>query len=802
MTEERRVLHKSLSVIGALAPYGRRHWRWFALGSLAAIAVVAGRLALPWPLRAVADRWISKGPSADGMVGLLPSSMDPVLAMGSVFFVLILALGLADFLERLCFARFSVATVRDLRTEAFSSALGARTKEDDTPTGDLVSRLVGDAARVKSGIQAFLVRVATNGLVFFGMTIILLKMQAQLGLIFAAAGLGTALVTLWAAARIFQSSLEHRDKEGELANEIQAALETQSGEATLLAIKGDSGRDETTPTRFQGIATWTTHGIFGAAVLAALWVGALAVEAGEMQGGDMVVFMMYALMMRGPIVRLARQGARTGKILGAAYRLVQLSMTAPAMNANITVAAKGTSPAQDSPLVPPLGDRVYRNHLALHDPQALASRLTHAWAQARWKRWKVPRVAAVHLRQTNYKPFERARLVAEIVFDPAHPTEGQGQQFVFISVYATAECAREHYVQSVQKPPLESCGPPVSLIEDWYAVAWLLPNEPHLDSLLFCFDQGLFTQFLADHRLIPAMPGRPLRLPQLMRYVPMHRALFRHVPKCPAEPTLYLKVFEPGKDGKAARNLAMLTEAAARGGLGFQPPRLLVYSPRLRAVAMSEVRGTRLTELLSTATPSVFSAVGRALAGLHASDLKPSDTWTAQWEIKALYRAMDGVKKALPAVTPALSLLLKQIVALQERLQFIERTPIHANLFGDQILCDSDRIGIVDWDDLAWGDPLYDVGRLIAHLIFVVHRTKTPPARLVGLIDVLLNAYVTETKRLLDAERLRWHIAVALLLRAKISALRLLTATWIEDIRWSLSEADLILNEKSQWTPK
>ena len=63
--------------------------------------------------------------------------------------------------------------------------------------------------------------------------------------------------------------------------------------------------------------------MFGLAVLAALWVGVNGVEAGRFAAGDMVVFMMYVLMMRGPIVRLARQGSQTGKVLGAGYRIIQ-----------------------------------------------------------------------------------------------------------------------------------------------------------------------------------------------------------------------------------------------------------------------------------------------------------------------------------------------------------------------------------------------------------------------------------------------------------------------------------------------
>lgn len=307
--------HRGLAVLRRLAPYAQWHRRWFVLGTVAAIAVVASRLALPWPLRAVAD--LARGAGDDNFIlSLAPLALDPVLAMGGIFFALIFALGLSDLLERLYFARFAIATVRDLRSDAIAAAVGMRTRS----SGDVVSCLIGDSAKVKSGMQSFLVHVATNGLVFAGMTLILFAMDATLGLIFTLAGLATAFITVWAASRIFQSSLSHRIREGELAEQIQDALENDAD----VEIVETSGSEEARQTKLQGIATWTSHGIFGAAVLAALWVGARAVEAGQIDIGDLVVFMMYALMMRGSVVRLARQGAKTGKIFGAGFRLFQV----------------------------------------------------------------------------------------------------------------------------------------------------------------------------------------------------------------------------------------------------------------------------------------------------------------------------------------------------------------------------------------------------------------------------------------------------------------------------------------------
>ncbi len=323
--ERTHLLRKGFAAFRGLLPFARRHSFWFVRGALAAAGVVAVRLALPWPLRGVVDQWAADGGNSIGGISrFLPPQLDFVFVMGLSFLVLIFLLGYLDYRERLCFARFTAGMVRDLRTDAMEAASRVSQEERTLSTGDLVTRLIGDAARIKSGLQGFLVHVATGGLVFFGVTAVLMVMDPSLGLIFAAAGIGTALVTVWGAIRIFKKSLKKRKKAGKFADRIHGVLEGGPDDADDLETDRSNGRHGASTTKIQGTATWITHGVFGVAALAALWVGSASVDKGQMKPGDMVVFMMYTLMMRGPIVRLARQGCRSGKILGSAYRLAQV----------------------------------------------------------------------------------------------------------------------------------------------------------------------------------------------------------------------------------------------------------------------------------------------------------------------------------------------------------------------------------------------------------------------------------------------------------------------------------------------
>ncbi len=328
-----------------LLPYTRRHRSWFLKGGLAALGLVAARLALPWPLRGVVDQWTVDGAMFRiGILASFPFQEHFVLVMGVSFLFLVFLIGYLDYHERLFFGRFSAGVVRDLRKDAAAFVAELAPEDRGLSSGNLSARLIGDAVRVKAGLHSFLVQVTTSGLVFLGVTGILMWMDIALGLIFAAAGVGTAIVTFWGGIRIFKKSLMKSKKEGKITDRIYALREEKTNsEAIVLDDDEDEDEDDedvltnnvakekssrshpkAAVTRIQGTVTWITHGLFGIAVLAALGVGSALVETGQIQSGDMVVFMMYTLMIHGPIVRLARQGCRSGKILGSAYRLEQI----------------------------------------------------------------------------------------------------------------------------------------------------------------------------------------------------------------------------------------------------------------------------------------------------------------------------------------------------------------------------------------------------------------------------------------------------------------------------------------------
>jgi ABC-type multidrug transport system fused ATPase/permease subunit len=307
-----------------LLPCARRHRRKLLLGVLMSLLVIAIRLSLPWLFRGMLEPLLSVSGAREGLA-LADADMGArPLLLGGSFLVLLVALGFADFLMRLKFAQFAIATVRDLRARAFQSAMQIDPRIRPSGSGDLVARLIGDTARIKEGLKGFLVHVATNGMMLAAVGLVLLWVNVALGALLAAAYALIGVVVVHGTLQVYRRALRLRKKEGRLAESIHQAWGHGAVEHSFDDINRSSGKLEATVTNLQGRATWIAHAVFGAAVLLLIWFGTRAVTSGTLPGADLLVFILYALMTRAPVVQLARQGTRTGKILACAERLEQV----------------------------------------------------------------------------------------------------------------------------------------------------------------------------------------------------------------------------------------------------------------------------------------------------------------------------------------------------------------------------------------------------------------------------------------------------------------------------------------------
>lgn len=433
---------------------------------------------------------------------------------------------------------------------------------------------------------------------------------------------------------------------------------------------------------------------------------------------------------------------------------------------------------------------MYRAVVAARDPARLREAVASAWAAFGIE----PDRLKAKLQLAHYRPRLRARMFVRVKVR-REPPKRPATQYLYLQAYPTIEAARRR-MRSVAKRPLRCIGPPVFLIEEWSSVAWALPNGPMLRTAKSLLRRPAYRRFLVEAGILDANaePARGPRPPKLIRYVPRHRAVFRQKRAVGRVATpLYIKLYAPGIDAAAARNLALAREAA---GDAFAVPPLVAHVARRRALVMGALPGRRLGDHDPSTELVAFEAAGRALAALHRSGVTTGEAWSAEREMSALRAGMDDVVSALPALRERVEALIRQLDDRAARLAFPADRIIHGNMFGDQVIVDEGSVGIVDWDDLCMGDPLYDVGRLVASTLFTGLRSGAEPRGAASL----LSGYELGGGGV-EHDRLRWHACAALLLRAKISALRQLPDTWIEDVARSVSGAESLLARRGELTP-
>ncbi len=312
-------------VLGLFWSYSRGHRGWLLRGSLASFVIVLSRLALPFPLRCVARPALAaKGGDAPVLRSLLDDGLDPLVAVGASLFVLFTVLGLADLYQRVCFARFSIGTVRQARAVAIRAIREHGAAYRNLRSGELVSRLIGDTARAKAGLKAFLIHVLTNSVLVLSVSAVLMWVNLNLAGIFLAAFLVVAALTWYSARSMYHVAHRYRDKEGILANRVAKASSGVYGDKSIARLNRKSGDSEAHLTRLEGLCSWSAHGALGLAIVAAVLVGRHEIASGKLQNADLLLFLLYAVLLRAPLAKIVSQGASTGKILACAERIVEL----------------------------------------------------------------------------------------------------------------------------------------------------------------------------------------------------------------------------------------------------------------------------------------------------------------------------------------------------------------------------------------------------------------------------------------------------------------------------------------------
>ncbi len=330
MDSEERPKGRSLRPLATLWPFIRPHTGTLAAAMAALLVAAAAMLALPVALRFLIDRGF-----ADGDVGTINRYFAWFLAAAVVFggfaalrFYLVTWLG-----ERV---------VADVRTALYDRVIRMDPLFFEvTRVGEVLSRLTTDTTLVQSISGVSLSIVLRTTLTLIGAMIMLLLTSYKLtGYILLL--IPVVIVPLIAVGRrIRRLSRTAQDRiadtsglAGETLNAIQTvqAFTLEGLQSERYAEAVDASFDAAVRrTRVRAVITALGVTLVFGAITLVLWVGSRAVVAGEMTGGELGQFLLYAAFVGSSAAALSEVWGEIQRGAGAMERLTELLEARPAI---------------------------------------------------------------------------------------------------------------------------------------------------------------------------------------------------------------------------------------------------------------------------------------------------------------------------------------------------------------------------------------------------------------------------------------------------------------------------------------
>jgi ATP-binding cassette subfamily B protein len=326
-------LKKTGSLVKLLWPHLREH-RGMLLAGIGLSGLLVGlRILQPWPLKFIIDTISGKG--HHHITWLTDDRPLAVLLLSVAYISITFGTSACNYAQRLLLSGLGNRVVHRFRNELYRHILQLPlTYHATRETGELITRVVYDTARVRQGVRALLVQIFQNLFLFLMTISVLVWINVTLAAIVALSGVLTVMMMGGRTRSIRRASAKSRKREGKLASVIAEAMLGVRELQTFRPGNETSDRFDRQNTKSlkheQKVRRLSEGLLLRVEVLLAitlamiLWVGAIGVEAGRLTPGDLVLFAAYTVAMYRPYRQFARQSAKVGRTFACADRLTTI----------------------------------------------------------------------------------------------------------------------------------------------------------------------------------------------------------------------------------------------------------------------------------------------------------------------------------------------------------------------------------------------------------------------------------------------------------------------------------------------
>ncbi len=320
--EEERAGSKRIGALAGLVPFLRPYRTMVVLAALALVLTAAVSLVMPLAVRRVVDGFNSENAEI----------LDQYFA-AALFIAALFAIGSG--LRFYIVTRLGERVVADIRKAVFDRMVGMSPAfYEKIMTGEVLSRITTDTTLILSVIGSSASWFLRNSLMFTGGLVLMLFTSAKLtGLVLLIVpAVIVPIIVLGRRVRVL--SKENQDWiAASSGNASEALLSVQTVQAFTHEVESRSVFDDVTEKSFvaarkriatRAVMTVIVIFLVFAGVVGVLWIGANDVRGEVMTPGELVQFVIYAIMVAGSVAALSEIWGELQRAAGATERLIEL----------------------------------------------------------------------------------------------------------------------------------------------------------------------------------------------------------------------------------------------------------------------------------------------------------------------------------------------------------------------------------------------------------------------------------------------------------------------------------------------
>ncbi|MBN2630106.1 MAG: ATP-binding cassette domain-containing protein [Rhodobacteraceae bacterium] len=318
---EERATSKRVSALGGLVPFMAPYRGLVALALLALVLTAAVSLILPLAVRRVVDNFNASS-------GILDLYFGAAIVVAGLF---AFGSGLRYYLV----TRLGERVVADIRRALFDRVLGLSPAFfERILTGEVLSRITTDTTLILSLIGSSISIALRNFLILLGGLVLMFLTSTKLAALVLLIVPTVVLPIVFLGRKLRKLSRENQDWIASSSGSASEALSsvqtvqafTHEGQTRAAFAEVTEKSFQSAKTRIGTRAVMTIIVIFlvFTGIVGVLWMGARDVRAGAMTAGELIQFVIYAIMVAGSVGALSEIWGELQRASGATERLIEL----------------------------------------------------------------------------------------------------------------------------------------------------------------------------------------------------------------------------------------------------------------------------------------------------------------------------------------------------------------------------------------------------------------------------------------------------------------------------------------------